>query len=47
MMMSKTTMIVILYLQTSHLLTFSLPTGEVFRVNCQNRPVANLPTVDF
>ena len=47
MMMSKTTMIVILYLQTSHLLTFSLPTEEVFRVNCQNRPVANLPTVDF
>ena len=40
-------MFVIFNLKNSHLLTFSLPTEEVFQVNGQNRPVANLPAVDF
>ena len=40
-------MVVIFNLQNSHLLTLSLPTEEVFQVNGQNRPVANLPVVDF
>ena len=31
----------------SHLLTLSLPTEEVFLVNRQNRPVTNLPVLDF
>ena len=44
---TKTTMVVIFNLQNSHLLTLSLPTEEVFQVNGQNRPVANLPVVDF
>ena len=35
------------YLPNSHLLTFSLPTEEVFQVNGQNRLMANLPVVDF
>ena len=34
-------------LQNSHLLILSLPPKEVFQVNGQNRPVANLPVVDF
>ena len=42
-----TTMVVIFNLQNPHLLTLSLPTKEVFQVNGQNRPVANLPVVDF
>ena len=42
-MITETTMVVIFSLQNSHLLTLSLPTEEVF----QNRPVANLPVVDF
>ena len=46
-MITKTTMVVIFNLQNSHLLTLSLPIEEVFQVNCQNRPVANLPVVDF
>ena len=46
-MITKTTMVVIFNLQNSHLLTLSLPTEEVFRVNGQNRPVTNLPVVDF
>ena len=46
-MITKTTMVVIFNLQNSHLLTLSLPTEEVFQVNGQNRPVANLPVVDF
>ena len=45
-MITKTTMVVIFNLQNSHLLTLSLPTEEVFQVNGQNRPVANLPVVD-
>ena len=40
-------MIVIFNLQNYHLLPSSLPTEEVFQVNGQNRPVANLPVVDF
>ena len=46
-MFTKTTMVVIFNLQNPHLLTLSLPTEEVFQVNGQNRPVANLPVVDF
>ena len=46
-MITKTTMVVIFSLQNSHLLTLSLPIEEVFQVNGQNRPVANLPVVDF
>ena len=40
-------MVVIFNLQNSHLVTLSLPTEEVFQVNGQNRPVANLSVVDF
>ena len=35
-------MVVIFNLQNSHLLTLPRPTEEVFQVNGQNRPVANL-----
>ena len=38
---------VIFNLQNPHWLTLSLPTEEVFQVNGQNRPVANLTIVDF
>ena len=40
-------MVVIFNLQNSPLLPLSLPTEEVFRVNGQNRLVANLSVVDF
>ena len=40
-------MVVILNLQNCHLLTLSLPTEEVFHIDGQNRPLANLPVVDF
>ena len=46
-MITKTTMVVIFKLQNSHLLTLSLPKEEVFQVNGQNQPIANLPAVDF
>ena len=46
-MITKTKMVVIFNLQNSHLLTLSLPTEQVSQVNGQNRPVANLPVVDF
>ena len=46
-MITKTTMVVIFNSQNSHLLTLFLPTEEVFQVNGLNRPVANLPVVDF
>ena len=46
-MITKTTMVIIFNLQNAHLLTLSLPTEEVFQVNGQNRPEANLPAVDF
>ena len=45
-MNTKTTMVVIFNLQNSHLMTFSLPTDEVFQENGQNRPT-NLPVADF
>ena len=40
-------MVVIFNLPDSHLLTLSSPTEEVFQVDGQNRPVANLPIVEF
>ena len=40
-------MAVIFKLQNSHLSTLSLPTEEVFQVDGHNRPVSNLPVVDF
>ena len=43
----KTTMVVIFNLQNSHSLTLFLSTEEVFQVNDQNRPMANLLVVDF
>ena len=46
-MIKKTTMVVIFNFQNSPLLTLSLPAEEVFQVNGQNRPMANLPIVDF
>ena len=46
-MITKTTMVIIFNLKNSHLLTLSLPKKKVFQVNDQNRPVANLPVVDF
>ena len=46
-MITKTTMVVIFNLKNSYSLTFSFPTEEVFQVNGQNRPVANLLVVDF
>ena len=46
-MITKTTIVVIFNLQNSLLLNLSLSTEEVFQVNGQNRPVANLPVVDF
>ena len=45
-LITKTTMGVIFNIQNSRLLTVPLPT-EVFQVNGQNRPVANLAVVDF
>ena len=41
-MITKTTMVVIFNLQNYHLMTLSLLTEEVFQVNGQNQPVANL-----
>ena len=46
-MITKTAMVVIFNLQNSNLLTLPLPTEEVFQVNGQNRPLANLPVVEF
>ena len=36
---------VIFNIQNSYLLTLSLPTEEIFQVNSQKRPLANLPAV--
>ena len=44
-MITKTTMVVIIDLQNSHLLNLSLE--EVIQVNGQSQPVENLPLVDF
>ena len=41
------TMGVIFNTQNSQLLTWSVPTEEIFQVHGHNRPVANLPVVDF
>ena len=46
-MITKTTMGIIYNSQNPHLLTSSLLTEEVFQVKGQNRPMANLPVVDF
>ena len=46
-MNTKTVMGAIFNLQNSYSLTFSLPTEEIFQIHGQNRPVANLPVVDF
>ena len=46
-MITKTKMAVIFNLQYSNLSTLFLWTEEVLQVNGQNRPVANLPVVDF
>ena len=46
-MITKSTMVVIFNLQNYHLMTLSLLTEEVFQVNGQNRPVANLQVFNF
>ena len=46
-MITKTKMVVIFDFQNSHLLSLFLSTKEVYQVNGQNRPEANLPVVDF
>ena len=38
---------VIFNIHNSQLLTWSLLTEEIFQVHSQNRPLANLPIVDF
>ena len=43
----KQTMDVIFNKQNSQLLTRSFPVEEIIQVNGQNRPVANLPVIDF
>ena len=43
----KTPMGVIFNLQSSQLLTWSLPIEEIFQVRGQNPPVENLAVVDF
>ena len=40
---TKTVMGAIFNLQNSYLLTFSLPTEEIFQIHGQNWPVAKLP----
>ena len=39
--------IVIFNIKNYHLLNWSLLTEEIFQVHRQNRPVKNLPVVDF
>ena len=46
-MITKTKMVLIFNFQNSHLLSLFLSTEEVYQVNGQNRPEANLPVVDF
>ena len=43
----KQTMDVIFNKQNYQLLTRSFPVEEIIQVNGQNRPVANLPVIDF
>ena len=45
--LQKQTMGVIFNRQNSQSLAWSLPTEEIFQVHGQNRPVANLPVVNF
>ena len=45
--LQKQIMGVIFNIQNSHLLTWSLPTEEIFQVHGQNQPVPNLPAVEF
>ena len=45
--LQKQTMGVIFNMQNSQVLNWPLSTEEIFQVNDQNRPVANLPVVDF
>ena len=45
--LQKQTMGLIFNIQNSQLLNWSLPTEEIIQVPGQNRPVANLPVVDF
>ena len=45
--LQKQIMGVIFNIQNSHLLTWSLPTEEIFQVHGQNRPVPNLLAVEF
>ena len=46
-MIKKTKMVVIFNFQNSHLLSLFLSKEEVYQVNGQNWPEANLPVVDF
>ena len=45
--LQKQTMGIIFSIQNFQLLTWSLLTEEIFQIHGQNRPVANLPAVDF
>ena len=45
--LQKQTMGLIFNVQNSQLSNWSLPTEEIIQVPGQNRPVANLPVVDF
>ena len=45
--LQKQTMGLIFNIQNFQLLNWSLPTEEIIQVNGQNRPVANLPVVNF
>ena len=45
--LQKQTMGLIFNKQNSQLLNYSLSTEEIIQVNGQNRPVANLPEIDF
>ena len=45
--LQKQTMGLIFNIQNFQLLNWSLPTEEIIQVPDQNRPVANLPVVDF
>ena len=45
--LQKQTMGLIFNKQNSQLLNQSLSTEEIIQVNGQNRPVANLPEIDF
>ena len=46
-MITKTTMVVIFNLQNYHFMTLFLLTEEVFQVNGQNQPGANLQVFNF